>query len=1228
MRFNKQWRSVALTTAAAAAVLAVTSPRAARAGLAINWLGDDYTGNGTWNSNTTTGSLAIAGATGGSNVPAAVTNAFGTHTGVDFSSGGAFFNVPAGTFPINANPANFTVALAFKANGVATTTGGNFFQGQMVFGNDSPGGGTPDWCFTWGGQNNQSLFGSIGFQGTTGGGGGGDSAFQTGSIDLSAVHAAVMVVDATNNQQRYYLDGRLIGQRTGIVINPRDNPNLYRIGGGYFNGSFNGRIAELRVYDDTAQNGALLSSQLANAYGGTYGVQALYTWTDTTGAFSTGTNWDVGTAPNDILYHQTLINNGGTAQISGAGSFNVSDLWVGSGSSGVGHVTQTGGTLNVGQTMILAQGGTTSAATGDFDMSGGTLNVRALTVAGGGGTLNTATMTVRGNAVVNVSGGVAVSTGNVGSGTFNLQDTAQFNTGTSEFWVGNGGSFSTATMGMSGGSLNVNNWLAVGRDRASGVLNLSGGTINKTGNGNITIGALGNATFNSNGTVNQTGGQIVSLRDPNNVNAPGLVGGEIYLGESADGKGTWNFSAGSASAPIVSVGYGGQGSLNLSGTAQITADAVGVARAGTFGGVANLNGGSITTAQIFRGGSTGPGQVNFNGTNIVATADNDRFIAGFSASELALQGGGAVINTNGHNVGVDSGFSGTGPLIKNGAGVLTINAAANNTLSGNTVINAGTLKLEHVTANNNILAKNVSAYYQFNDSSNLGKDSSPNANDVIDVFGTATITTATAPPNHTASLSFPDNFVTNHDFLSTADGNVPAGFPTGNSSYTIAAWINVDNTNTNRNNGIVGWGDIGATPNLQRSSITFRTQANGTTPDGLRNSWFIVDNAANLPAGTTFVNTWHHVVATYDSNTDIRRIFVDGNLLVSDFQAGLNNAGTQNFGIGRATLMEYFSGNMADLLVARSALTQAQIQQLIANGMTFGSFNGPSGALSPNSVVQIAAGATLDLNGANSPSGGLGNVGGSGGIVTSSTAGNAVLTLSPVGSTSFSGVIQNGAGTVGITKSGAGTQILSGANTYTGTTTVNSTGGALILLGSGAWNPVLSGAGGADVQRGRLVFDYSGGSSPAPTVKSILTAGFPGNFATGQIRSSTATSSKGLGWGDNTTAHQVTVMYTYFGDANLDGAVDTLDFNSLAANFGGTGKVWTQADFNYDGTVDTLDFNKLAANFGQTNPEAGGGGGSSSVGALVPEPATLALAGFAASGLLFRPRRRRVNKRS
>jgi hypothetical protein len=93
------------------------------------------------------------------------------------------------------------------------------------------------------------------------------------------------------------------------------------------------------------------------------------------------------------------------------------------------------------------------------------------------------------------------------------------------------------------------------------------------------------------------------------------------------------------------------------------------------------------------------------------------------------------------------------------------------------------------------------------------------------------------------------------------------------------------------------------------------------------------------------------------------------------------------------------------------------------------------------------------------------------------------------------------------------------------------------------------------------------------------------------------------------------------GDANLDGTVDTLDFNVLAANFGGTQRTWQTADFNFDGLVDTLDFNALAANFGRTSANATSGSGAAIV---VPEPASLAGVGVCGAVLLRRRRHRAV----
>src|SRR5207253_2817055 len=105
----------------------------------------------------------------------------------------------------------------------------------------------------------------------------------------------------------------------------------------------------------------------------------------------------------------------------------------------------------------------------------------------------------------------------------------------------------------------------------------------------------------------------------------------------------------------------------------------------------------------------------------------------------------------------------------------------------------------------------------------------------------------------------------------------------------------------------------------------------------------------------------------------------------------------------------------------------------------------------------------------------------------------------------------------------------------------------------------------------------------------------------------------------NVDGDTIIVRYTYYGDTNLDGAVTSGDFTLLSNNFGSTGANWGLGDFNFDGKVNALDFNHIAANFGST-PIAPG----SSLGTLVPEPATLSLLGVV--GILLGQRKRRMRR--
>jgi fibronectin-binding autotransporter adhesin len=117
--------------------------------------------------------------------------------------------------------------------------------------------------------------------------------------------------------------------------------------------------------------------------------------------------------------------------------------------------------------------------------------------------------------------------------------------------------------------------------------------------------------------------------------------------------------------------------------------------------------------------------------------------------------------------------------------------------------------------------------------------------------------------------------------------------------------------------------------------------------------------------------------------------------------------------------------------------------------------------------------------------------------------------------------------------------------------------------------------------------------------------------------------------GVSTTATDVLVKYTYYGDANLDGSVNGADYQQIDLGFGSHLTGWSNGDFNYDGVVDGSDFSLIDNTFNQINasgasPLAVVAGSADLVAspADVPEPTTLALLGIGVMGLLGRRRRR------
>jgi autotransporter-associated beta strand protein len=252
------------------------------------------------------------------------------------------------------------------------------------------------------------------------------------------------------------------------------------------------------------------------------------------------------------------------------------------------------------------------------------------------------------------------------------------------------------------------------------------------------------------------------------------------------------------------------------------------------------------------------------------------------------------------------------------------------------------------------------------------------------------------------------------------------------------------------------------------------------------------------------------------------------------------------------------------------------------------------------------------------------------------------------------------AGTGSLSKSGTGNLTLNTVNTYTGGTnvaagtlvvgvngalpsgSVNITGGVLQLgMSTGLTQMTslsISGLGQLDITNNHVIINYGSGADPVQSIAGELKTGFHGGLWNGQgIMSSTAAanSAYAVAYADSAdpgnpaglASGTIEIRYTLAGDADLNGAVNGIDFGILAANFNKGVSRWDQGDFDYNGAVNGIDFGYLAANFNM------GAAGASAVSAFeafaaanglmadVPEPASfVSLAGITL-GIMSRRRR-------
>jgi hypothetical protein len=284
-----------------------------------------------------------------------------------------------------------------------------------------------------------------------------------------------------------------------------------------------------------------------------------------------------------------------------------------------------------------------------------------------------------------------------------------------------------------------------------------------------------------------------------------------------------------------------------------------------------------------------------------------------------------------------------------------------------------------------------------------------------------------------------------------------------------------------------------------------------------------------------------------------------------------------------------------------------------------------------------------------------------------SNAGNYAVTLNTTVSPA-SMTVNNSSGNYSISGAGkiadAGAFVKSGSDTLTIGTALSVvgmsiTGGTLKLASgvSGGSGPavtstinltslLITGNGALDVNNDHLIITY-GASDPIATIAGYIKSGYNGGGWNGPgIISSVALTNPssllyGVGYADGKdgvvaglSSGQIEVAYTLLGDANLDGIVNSADFNILVANYNQNVTGWDQGDFYYDGLVNSADFNALAANFNQGVSGIATAGDMAALGAFavanglplptssVPEPSSAAMIVMAGLGILFRRRRR------
>jgi autotransporter-associated beta strand protein len=905
-----------------------------------------------------------------------------------------------------------------------------------------------------------------------------------------------------------------------------------------------------------------------------------------------------------------------------------------------------------------SDGGTATGTTGYFNQSGSSVAiVNSLRMGGASATANAST-----TAELNLSGGTftaatfdALSAGNTSSSKINISGTADV---TLPAFPTARGTSSTATVTFDGGTLRP---AAASATYMGGLTNAFikvGGARFNTNNGSITITQdLLTDPVSTGGGLTKEGINTVALSGTNTyTGATTISAGTLQF---AKGVSLYNYNTTSWTAAKIVVGNSGTLALNVGGTGEFT-----TTDANTL--LTNLGGANGTSTAGFAAGS----KIAFDTTGGAFSFED--IIADSSGS-----GGGAIgltklgantLTLSGNNT-YSGGTSITGGIVSvtTSSTALGTNTVTFNTLNGGVrlVVDSGLDVTNAITIGDNAGASGrglveaggtgtatVSGPITINNAAKAGGHFCAPAPAILHVAGAITSSVQVTSRNGTVMFS---GRGTGYTDFNVQQGTVMVGV---NDGLSTAATVLIGGSSTSYldlngfNQSLVG---IVKGPNAATIGNS-STDANSilTTTGTSTFAGTIVDVIAS---GTRKVGLAvdANALTLTGANTFSGNITINGGKLVAAAVAtGANTplgkaSNTRTITVNTGGTLEFvapnvFNGNFSSTVAPTLAITGGTVTNANPGAIPTGLNNCLNNVTLAGGTLSATVGQTngygaWNINGTITSTGtsfissGDPNYGqvmlnstGAASVETATTIDvqSGTLTISaPLAQVTVDGKIS------GLTKTGVGTLVLSGANTYTGNTSVDAgtlslaaTGSLTFVIDANGVNNKITGTGTVDLA-GAFNFDLTDAvvalgntwkivdnATLAETYQnSFSVIGFTGGQGAGVLW--TKSTGGSLMWEFSESTGELCTVVP--GDTNNDGVADAADYIAVKTNIGmPSGATKLQGDLDGDFDVDWDDLQQLMANFGTRSvvpaPPA-------------PEPATLGLLAIGALALLKRKRK-------